>query len=160
MKRRYTIQYALVLEAVNQLRCHATADEIYHALVQEHPHISRGTVYRNLQRLSDLGEIRKREFPNGADRFDHICSDHYHATCVKCGNVFDVDMEYIANLEQSIRDTHGFEFTGHDIVFRGICPECKQPPQDIAANIPDQTESSAHTGAREHTRKHIEGAKK
>ena len=126
MIRRNTIQCALVLEAVNKLSCHATADEVYNALVKEHPHISRGTVYRNLQRLSDLGEIRKREIPGSADRFDHICSNHYHAKCVNCGRVFDVDMEYKADLEKSIKDTHGFLFTGHDIVFRGICSECER----------------------------------
>jgi Fur family ferric uptake transcriptional regulator/Fur family peroxide stress response transcriptional regulator len=129
MIRRNTIQCALVLEAVNKLSCHATADEVYNALVKEHPHISRGTVYRNLQRLSDLGEIRKREFPGSADRFDHLCSDHYHAKCVKCGRVFDVDMEYKADLEKSIKDTHGFVFTGHDIVFKGICSGCERNPK-------------------------------
>ena len=125
MKRRNTIQCALVLEVVKKLRCHATADEIYNVLVKEHPHISKGTVYRNLKRLSDLGEIRKREFPGAADRFDHLCSNHYHATCIKCGRVYDVDMEYMLDLEKSIMDTHGFEFTGHDIVFKGICSDCK-----------------------------------
>ena len=39
--------------------------------------------------------------------------------------VFDVDMDVIEDLYQKIRDTHGFEFTGCDIIFRGICPECK-----------------------------------
>lgn len=129
MIRRNTIQCALVLEAVNKLSCHATADEVYNSLVKQHPHISRGTVYRNLQRLSDLGEIRKREFPGSADRFDHICSNHYHAKCVKCGRVFDVDMEYKTDLEKSIKDTHGFSFTGHDIVFKGICSECESTPK-------------------------------
>lgn len=125
MIRRHTIQCALVLETVKKLRCHATADEIYDALVKEHPNISRGTVYRNLQRLCEMGEIRKREIPDGADRFDHLCSNHYHVRCVKCGRVFDVDMEYMADIDKSIKDTHGFVFTGHDIVFKGICPECK-----------------------------------
>ena len=126
MKRRNTIQCDLVLEAVNKLACHATADEIYNRIVEEHPHISRATVYRNLQRLSDMGEIRKREFPGGADRFDHICSNHYHAKCVECGNIFDVELEYKTDLEKSIQNTHGFEFTGHDIIFKGICSECNR----------------------------------
>lgn len=128
MMRRNTIQCALVLDAVNQLRCHATADEIYQAIVQEHPNISKGTVYRNLQRLCETGEIRKREIPGGADRFDHLCGNHYHAKCEKCGRVFDVDMEYIPDLEKSIQDAHGFVFTGHNLVFKGICPECKGRP--------------------------------
>lgn len=128
MVRRHTIQCTLVLEAVNKLQCHATADEIYHALVKEHPNISKGTVYRNLQRLCEMGDIRKREIPGEADRYDHMCSDHYHAKCLKCGHIFDVDMEYIADMEKSIKDTHGFVFTGHDIVFKGICSECQSNP--------------------------------
>lgn len=128
MIRRNTIQCALVLETVNKLRCHPTADEIYDELVKEHPNISRGTVYRNLQRLCEMGEIRKREIPGGADRFDHLCSNHYHARCIKCGRVFDVDMDYITDIEKYIKDTHGFVFTGHDIVCKGICSECKSKP--------------------------------
>lgn len=126
---RNTIQCALVLEAVHKLKSHATADEVYAALAREHPNISRATVYRNLQRLCERGQIRKREVPGGADRFDHLCSDHYHIRCEKCGRVFDVDMEYIENLEHSIRDTHGFIFAGHDIIFKGICPDCQKPTQ-------------------------------
>lgn len=128
MIKRNTIQCALVLEAVNRLRCHATADEIYDELIKEYPKISRGTVYRNLQRLCETGDIRRRAIPGGADRFDHICSNHYHVKCVTCGRVFDVDMDYIADMEKFIKDTHGFVFTGHDIVFKGVCSECSNNP--------------------------------
>lgn len=124
MIKRNTIQLSLVFEAVNKLQCHATADEIYDAIIKEYPNISRGTVYRNLNRLSEIGEIRKIENPGGADRFDHRCHEHYHVRCVKCGQVFDVDMKCITDLENSIKDTHGFKFTGHDILFKGICPKC------------------------------------
>lgn len=127
MIKRRTIQSSLVFETVNKLQCHATADEIYNEIVKDYPTISRGTVYRNLQRLCEMGEIRRREIPGEADRFDHLCHDHYHARCVKCGCVIDVDMEYIPDLEKNIRNTHGFVFTGHDIVFKGICSECKSP---------------------------------
>lgn len=122
---RKTIQSALVFETVNKLQCHATADEIYNDIVKDFPTISRGTVYRNLQKLCEMGAIRKWEIPGGADRFDHLCHDHYHVRCVNCGRVFDADMDYISNLEKSIKDTHGFTLTGHDIVFKGICTECK-----------------------------------
>ena len=126
--KRNTIQGSLVLEAVKKLQCHATADEIYSEIVKDYPTISRGTVYRNLQRLCETGEIRKIEIPGGADRFDHLCHDHYHVRCIKCGRVFDVDMEYMPDMEKLVRDAHGFSFTGHDIIFQGICPECKDDP--------------------------------
>ena len=126
MKNRNTIQRTLVLEAVNTLRCHATADEVYEAIVKEHPTVSKATVYRNLNLLSEMGEIRKMEIPGGPDRFDHRCHDHCHVRCEICGRVFDVDMDYVSGLEKGIRDTHGFAFTGYDILFRGICPECRE----------------------------------
>ncbi|MDD6887427.1 MAG: transcriptional repressor, partial [bacterium] len=43
--KRNTIQRALVLEAVQRLHCHPTADEVYAVVAAEHPNISRATVY-------------------------------------------------------------------------------------------------------------------
>ena len=129
MMKRSTIQRSLVFEAVNKLQSHATADEIYKAIVKEHPNVSRATVYRNLNLLSEMGDIRKIEIPGGADRFDHLCHDHCHVKCEKCGRIFDVDMEYIAGLEKSIKNNRGFTFTGYDILFRGVCPECQESPK-------------------------------
>ena len=126
MNMRNTIQRSLVLGAVRELRCHATADEIYKTIVKKHPGIGRGTVYRNLSRLSDSGDIRKIAMPLGADRYDHICHEHYHARCVTCGRVVDVKMKHIAGLERRIKDANGFMFTGHDVIFRGVCRECAQ----------------------------------
>lgn len=125
MIRRNTIQRTFVLEAVNKLRCHATADEIYSEIVREHPTISRATVYRNLNLLAEMGEIRRLEIPGSADRFDHIPERHCHVKCEKCGRLFDVDMDFVSGLESGIRDAHGFDFTGYDILFHGVCPGCK-----------------------------------
>ena len=58
MLRRNTIQRSLVYEAVNALQNHATADEIFALIAKDHPHISKGTVYRNLNQLVEDGEIR------------------------------------------------------------------------------------------------------
>lgn len=129
MMRRQTIQRSLVLKAVNKLQCHATADEIYEEIIKEHPNVSRATVYRNLNLLSETGHIRKIEIPGGADCFDHLCHDHCHVKCEKCGRIFDVDMEYVTGLEKNIRNDRGFSFTGYDIIFRGICPNCQKSPK-------------------------------
>ena len=126
MMRRNTIQRTLVFEAVNKLQCHATADEIYEVIAAEHPNVSKATVYRNLNLLSETGYIRKIEIPGSADRFDHRCHDHCHVKCEKCGRVFDVDMEYVTGFEKRIKDDKGFLFTGYDILFRGVCPDCQE----------------------------------
>ncbi len=120
-----TMQYSLVLDAVCQLHCHATAEEVYEFVVKDYPNISKGTVYRNLNRLCEFGEIRRRELPGGADGFDHICNNHYHARCEKCGQIFDVDMDYQPDLKHYIKNTHNFLFTDNDIIFKCICPNCQ-----------------------------------
>ena len=126
MKQRNTVQRALVYEAVNRLKSHATAAEIYEAIAAQHPSISRGTVYRNLNRLVETGQIRRVEIPGEADRYDHICEAHYHVQCVVCRRIFDVEMERLPAPEIHIKDAHGFSFVGHDLIFKGICPDCQK----------------------------------
>lgn len=113
------------MEAVRKLHCHPTADEIYAEVVREHPTVSRGTVYRNLNQLSESGEIGSIEIPGCASHYDHRPESHYHARCLQCGRVLDVDMDIIPNLVKDIRNTDGFEFSGYDLVFKGICAGCK-----------------------------------
>lgn len=114
------------METVKKLHCHPTADEVYAAVREEYPNISRATVYRNLKHLAEIGEIHEIETPGSADHFDYRLYAHYHVRCMKCGKVFDVDMDYMPDLEKSIKDSRGFRFIGHDLMFRGICPACNE----------------------------------
>ncbi len=123
--KRNTVQRTLVLKAVRKLRCHPTADEVYEEVTHEHPAISRGTVYRNLNQLAESGEISTLEIPGCANHYDHRRDEHYHARCLQCGRIIDVDMDFIPSLGKNIKCTHGFEFSGYDLVFKGICAECK-----------------------------------
>ena len=134
--RRNTIQRSLVYEAVHRLQSHATAEEIYAEIVKYHPTVSRGTVYRNLNRLAEEGEIRRMEIPGGPDRYDHRSHGHYHARCLQCGRVFDVEMTYLQDLEKAVTDAHGFAISVHDIIFSGICPGCQQNPSPSGADAP------------------------
>lgn len=126
MERRHTIQKELVLNAVRSLRSHVTADEVYSVITRDHPAVGKGTVYRNLNILAEEGEIKKVEIPDGPDRFDFTLAEHYHVECVKCGNIFDVDMEAMPDLMGRIHDSRGIRFLSYDILFRGICPKCQE----------------------------------
>ena len=123
--KRNTVQCTLVLNAVNELKNHPTADEVYNLIAKEHPSVSRATVYRNLNKLAEEGQLARRVIPGGADRFDYRTDDHYHVRCLKCDRVSDVDMKRLGDLEKQINDAHGFEINSHDVVFTGICPDCK-----------------------------------
>ncbi len=130
MERRNTIQKKLVLETVQQLQRHITADEVYQTILKKHPKIGKGTVYRNLNILVEEGKIRKIEIPNGSDFYDFTLKNHYHVRCLKCQNLFDVDMDEIDNIYHLIHDTHGFKFLDYDILFKGICPNCSKKEEE------------------------------
>ena len=125
MERRNTIQKDLVLKTVQGLKRHLTAEEVYEFIKKDHPTIGKGTVYRNLGILAEEGAIRKVEVPDGPDRFDFTLKNHYHVECIWCGEVFDVDMDEVTDLNERIHDTHGMQFLNYDIFFKGICPACR-----------------------------------
>ncbi len=125
MERRNTIQKDLVLKTVQGLKRHLTAEEVYEFIKKDHPTIGKGTVYRNLGILAEEGAIRKVEVPDGPDRFDFTLKNHYHVECIRCGEIFDVDMDEVTDLNERIHDTHGMQFLNYDIFFKGICPACR-----------------------------------
>ena len=122
---RNTLQRALVLDAITTLSNHPTADDVYSYIAKEHPSISRGTVYRNLNLLAEHGKILRVMIPNGADRFDTRIDHHYHLRCARCGDVFDLDMPYQEALHCQADGKNGFSVFSHEIVFHGLCPNCK-----------------------------------
>ncbi len=105
------------------MKGHVSADEVYDFVHEEHPSIGKGTVYRNLNILAEEGKLKKIELPT-SDRFDFTVKDHYHVRCVKCHDVYDVDMEVLPDLMEKIKDTCGIQFLEYDILFKGICPAC------------------------------------
>lgn len=123
--KRNTLQKSIIHKTVLDMKCHASADEVYDVIKKTYQNISRATVYRNLNELAKNKEIKKIEVPGGADRFDYQCFDHYHLRCLKCGKIFDVEMDYMKDLEKNIQNLNEFDFKGHDILFKGICPLCK-----------------------------------
>ena len=134
MIQRNTIQRSLVLEAVKTLKCHATADDVYQKVHGTHPNISKATVYRNLNQLAEAGEIFQLEIPGDPDRYDPVTDGHNHLKCTKCSRIFDIDLKINRQIMESLLSQtagqSGFEITGHYIVFKGLCPNCKSSSQN------------------------------
>ena len=128
--RRNTIQKDIVRNTVYEMRRHVTANEVYEFVKEFCPTIGKGTVYRNLDILVEEGDLRKVEVPDGPNRFDLTLKNHYHVRCVNCGEISDVDMDEILGLLEKIHDTHGTDFLGYDILFKGICPKCQKKIKD------------------------------
>jgi Fe2+ or Zn2+ uptake regulation protein len=121
---RMTRQRRVILEELRKSMHHPSADEIYEVVRKRIPRISLGTVYRNLEVLSELGEIKKLEFGGTIKRFDGDPEDHYHIRCNLCDRVDNVPMPHLENIETRINLETDYRIIGHRLEFFGLCPEC------------------------------------
>ena len=105
---------------------HPTADTVYMHVKEEFPNISLGTVYRNLNLLTDLGEAVKITTPDGGDRFDGDVRPHNHFFCTCCKRVLDInmDMQNVTELNEiAAKDFDGIiDFC--TMTFYGKCGNC------------------------------------
>jgi len=124
-KLRMTRQRRVLLEVLAKAGTHPTADEIYRMVRRRLPHISLGTVYRNLELLSEKGIIGKLDLGGTQRRFDQERGLHYHVRCVRCGRVDDVPIKPAAGLERAARKATDYRITGHRLEFVGLCARCK-----------------------------------
>lgn len=123
--QRKTQQREVILEELRSTHSHPTADELYAMVRKRLPKVSLGTVYRNLERLCESGEIQKIEGCGAQKRFDGDIKVHYHARCLECGRIDDVMIKPTKRLEMSAEKETDYQIMGHEILFFGICPKCK-----------------------------------
>ena len=122
---KYSRQREAIMNFLMTRKDHPTADVVYDAVRHDFPHISLGTVYRNLSLLADLGEITRLRLGDGVDHFDADTSPHYHFICTRCNSVIDLDLKSIEAVDAyNGMDLDGNRIAGHVTYFYGTCSEC------------------------------------
>ena len=125
MATRNTVQKSIVLQALHELANHPTADAVYDHVHASHPSISKATVYRVLNKMSDEDQILRVRINNGADHFDHQVFPHYHVRCIECGRVDDVIIPLLSEVEEQAAEASLYLITGCSLQFDGICSACQ-----------------------------------
>lgn len=120
---RMTKQRQIILEELRKVATHPTADEVYRMARRRMPHISLGTVYRNLELLSSFNLITKLEMAGTQKRFDGNPAPHHHVRCLQCGSVADLELDLDLSIHADTLETD-FEIVSHRLEFLGICPRC------------------------------------
>lgn len=130
---KYSRQREVIKSYLSMTDEHPTADTVYMHVREQFPRISLGTVYRNLNLLTDMGEAIKITTPDGAVRFDGTTSPHYHALCTKCGRLFDLDMKVSESIIEEAKACFPGTIHSHFAIFYGECTHCqgKQSNTDL-----------------------------
>jgi Fur family ferric uptake transcriptional regulator len=104
-----------------------SAEEIFLSIKKTGASINLSTVYRNLELMEKKGLVEKTLINDNKSRFELTKHGHrHHLICTDCNRMVALDICPIENIEQDVKDETDFDITGHQLVFYGICPECKK----------------------------------
>lgn len=120
----FSRQREIIYDQVMNYPTHPTVEEVYNALKPDNPNLSLGTVYRNLNQLSEAGILMKIPIADGSDRFDGRTDCHYHMICDKCGRVFDIELDCLDEIPQTVMRENGHRITRVTLNLKGVCAGC------------------------------------
>jgi Fur family transcriptional regulator, ferric uptake regulator len=126
--QRTTRQKLVIVDELRKVKSHPTAQDVYEMVRKPLPNISLGTVYRNLELLSDNGNIQRLAFHLGKRRYDGNPHTHPHVCCKICGKVDDLPDNSVINEEMllSLTDVCGYRITDYSLELLGICGDCRK----------------------------------
>ncbi len=106
------------------------ACDIFDFISEQGGHINRTTIYRNLDRLTESGELLKfKETGEDSCLYQYSdmhgrCASHMHAQCKNCGSIIHLESEAMHSiLEEMMRD-YGFAVDLRHSMITGLCKEC------------------------------------
>ena len=118
---RITNQQEIIRRALERLGGHLGAEEVFKRVRRSLPRISLATVYRNLQRLVELGHIQTVHI-RGKAYFEPSVGPHSHFLCFKCGKIKNIEIQQ-TTLEATLK-RKGYTPESIEIITMGICKEC------------------------------------
>lgn len=122
--QRVTEQRAAVYRFLSGTVEHPTADEVYTAVRGQISDISLATVYKALETLVGCNLAMKLTYGDGSARYDARTDEHFHARCLDCGAVRDVEGSSIVGSLPEIHPEGGFRVEGYRLEVVGHCGTC------------------------------------
>lgn len=116
-----------VIEVLKKTDIPMSAEEIFLSIKKDGGSINLSTVYRNLELMEKKGLVEKTVMNDSKSRFELTDNGHkHHLICTKCNRMVSLDTCPIEEYEKDVVRETKFDITGHQLIFYGICPECKE----------------------------------
>jgi Fe2+ or Zn2+ uptake regulation protein len=126
--KRFTKQRQTILEILRGTYSHPDANWVYKKVCKKIPKISLGTVYRNLNILTQDNMIKELACQPNLTRYDADMKPHHHLMCQLCHTIIDVKQSAECDVNKTLMEKLIGEFNYQnvscEIIFTGICPEC------------------------------------
>ena len=100
---------------------HPTVDEIYQALIDELPTLSKTTVYNTLRLFMEHELVKAVQTSSTESRYELYHEPHSHFRCTMCGKIYDIP--HIKPMYQA-QELSGFVVVDDEVTLSGHCPSC------------------------------------
>ncbi len=108
------------------------ANEIYQYLLDCGKKTNLTTVYRNLDKMTQAGELAKVKHPSDDSTYYQVvdskrhCQDHLHLRCLKCGKVVHLEDDYMQEFYAYVEKQTGFTLECMASQLNGMCKGCME----------------------------------
>ncbi len=134
---RLTLQRRAICRYLAESDDHPTAQDVYRALKERYPSLSRATVYNTLDLLVRLGVVHALgPAGDGAVHYDADTEPHVNLACIRCHRVVDLPLVQVHQLEEAVRQRSGYRVLGARVVYYGLCPQCQGVAQTLSQGAP------------------------
>lgn len=123
---RNTVQRREVIGVLSQVPGFVSAQELHSLIEREGGHIALATVYTQLKKLVQIGDVDVVMTDRGESLYRRcvVESHHHHLSCRLCGATVEVDAPDLEKWAQDVGERFGFRELHHVVEFNGICASC------------------------------------
>ena len=127
-RQRATKQRAAILELLQEADSFLSAQRMHDALRSKGMKVSLTTVYRNLQLMTELGEVDVVRREDGESMYRRCESDehHHHLVCRSCGYTVELANDQLETWTKALARKHRFSQVTHDLELFGLCRACSR----------------------------------
>jgi Fur family ferric uptake transcriptional regulator len=130
---RRTSQRRAILHALHEAPGPLTPQEVHRRARREQASLGLATVYRNLARLEEAGEVEPVHLPDDVTRYEPAGrGHHHHFRCRGCGRVFELDADCPVAILEGLTLPGGFRVEGHALTLYGRCAACRARGDEAA----------------------------
>ena len=120
-----SVQRMAIMDYLLTHRTHPSIEEIYLALCDDIPTLSKTTVYNTLKLFVEHGAAQMLTIDEKNVCYDGDISLHAHFLCKKCNKIFDLPAPAEDEQIEQMKN-EGFQVEYLHYYYRGVCPHCKQ----------------------------------
>jgi Fur family transcriptional regulator, ferric uptake regulator len=124
---KLTSQRRTILRQAVRAEGHFTAEDLLRLSKKEDPTVSKATVYRTLELLTESNILQGQDFGEGRKSYERAIGrkHHDHFVCIKCGRILEFENDVIEGLQESEAKKAGFKIVYHSLKLFGFCRNCQ-----------------------------------